>query len=135
MTRTPCCPHTRLSAISLSRRAARSSANPASPGSAVSHGAPDGDSASAAPADSARPPATTWRRSRWTAMRNLQRRRRAIGRPADGPRPSERLDDLFGHLLRVAEEHHRVVAEEQLVLDPGIAGAHAALDEQHGLGL
>ena len=40
-----------------------------------------------------------------------------------------------GHLLGVAEQHHRVVAEEQLVLDAGVARAHAALDEQHGLGL
>jgi hypothetical protein len=35
------------------------------------------------------------------------------------------------HLLGVAEQHHGVVAEEQLVLDPRVARAHAALDEEH----
>jgi hypothetical protein len=42
---------------------------------------------------------------------------------------------VIDHLLGVAEQHHGVVAEEQLVLDAGIARGHAALDEQHGLGL
>src|SRR5215470_11937729 len=63
------------------------------------------------------------------------------GVPSSRPRKprsiasTQRLDDLFGHLLGVAEQHHRVVAEEQLVLDAGIARAHAALDEEHGLRL
>src|SRR5678815_188774 len=47
---------------------------------------------------------------------------------------SERLDDPFHDLLGVAEQHHGVVAEEELVLDAGVARAHAALDEQHGAG-
>ena len=38
-------------------------------------------------------------------------------------------------LLGVTEQHHRVGPEEQLVLHPGIAGRHRALDEQHRLGL
>ena len=33
----------------------------------------------------------------------------------------QRLDDGVGHLLGVAEQHQRVVAEEELVLDPGVA--------------
>jgi hypothetical protein len=50
-------------------------------------------------------------------------------------RKLEPLHDPLDHLLGVAEQHHGVVAEEQLVLDAGIAAAHAALDEQHGAGL
>ena len=45
------------------------------------------------------------------------------------------FDDLFRHLLGVAEQHHRVVAIEQRVVDAGIARRHAALDEHHGVGL
>lgn len=33
----------------------------------------------------------------------------------------ERLDDIFDHFLRVREQHHRIVSEEKLILDPGIA--------------
>src|SRR3954468_9589563 len=33
----------------------------------------------------------------------------------------KRLDDVLAHLLGVAEQHHSVVAIEQLVLDTGIA--------------
>src|SRR5262249_32920440 len=47
----------------------------------------------------------------------------------------ERLHDVLAHHLGIGEEHHRVVAEEQLVVDAGIARGHAALHEQHGLGL
>ena len=47
----------------------------------------------------------------------------------------ERLNDFLAHLLRVREQHHRIVPEEQLVLDPGIAGRHSAFDEQHRLGV
>ena len=36
--------------------------------------------------------------------------------------------------LGVAEQHHRVVPEEELVLDAGIARPHASLDEQYGAG-
>ena len=49
-------------------------------------------------------------------------------------RSLERLDDIFAHLLGVAEQHHRVVAVEQLVVDAGVARGHRALDEEHGLG-
>src|SRR5690606_21210279 len=48
---------------------------------------------------------------------------------------SEVLDDLFHHLLRIAEEHHGVVTEEEFVLHTRIARAHAALDEENGLRL
>ncbi len=48
---------------------------------------------------------------------------------------SHPLDDLFRHLLGVAEQHHRVVAPEQRVVDAGIARRHAALDEHHRVGL
>jgi len=41
----------------------------------------------------------------------------------------ERLDDFLAHFLGIAEQHHRVVAVEELVLDPGIARGHRALDE------
>src|SRR5271166_635622 len=47
----------------------------------------------------------------------------------------QRLDDGVGHLLGVAEQHHRVVAEEELVLNAGVARAHAALDEEDRLRL
>src|SRR5437588_5412004 len=40
----------------------------------------------------------------------------------------QRLDNRVGHLLGVAEQHHGVVAEEELVFDAGVARAHAALD-------
>mmetsp|Transcript_14374 Transcript_14374/g.18517 ORF Transcript_14374/g.18517 Transcript_14374/m.18517 type:complete len:253 (-) Transcript_14374:832-1590(-) len=43
----------------------------------------------------------------------------------------ERLDDILDHLLRVRQQHHCVVAEEQLVLDASIAGPHRAFDEQN----
>ena len=33
----------------------------------------------------------------------------------------QRLDDLFGHLLRVAEQHHRVRPEEQFIVDTRVA--------------
>ncbi|MGH1557803.1 UrcA family protein [Caulobacter segnis] len=50
-------------------------------------------------------------------------------------RALKRLHDAFDHLLGVGEQHHRVVLEEQFVLDPGIARGHAALDEQDRAGL
>src|SRR6185312_17544864 len=52
---------------------------------------------------------------------------------AGHPALLQRLDDFLAHLLGVAEQHHRVVAEEQLVLDAGIARGHRPLDEQHCL--
>src|SRR5580692_239619 len=55
-------------------------------------------------------------------------------RPASARVLAQRLHDFFGHLLRIGEQHHRVVAEEQLVLDARVTGTHAALDEQHRLG-
>jgi hypothetical protein len=33
----------------------------------------------------------------------------------------QRLDDFLAHLFGVAEQHHRVVAVEQFVLDAGVA--------------
>src|SRR5205814_9398449 len=56
-------------------------------------------------------------------------------RPLAGSASAQCLDDLFRHLLGVAEEHHGVVAEEQLVLDAGIARTHATLHEQYRLSL
>ena len=43
---------------------------------------------------------------------------------------SEVLQDVVDDLLGIAEQHHGVVAEEHLVLDAGIAGAHGPLDEE-----
>src|SRR6516164_599428 len=51
-----------------------------------------------------------------------------------GRRLFERLDDLLAHFLGVAEQHHRIVAVEQLVLDAGITRGHRSLDEKNGLG-
>ena len=56
---------------------------------------------------------------------------RAGHRRVAGILVARRLDDILGD-LGVAEEHHGVVAEEQLVLDACITGSHAALDEEHG---
>ena len=50
-----------------------------------------------------------------------------------GPALLQRLDDFLAHLFGVAEQHHRVVAEEQLVVDPRITRGHRALDEEHRL--
>ncbi len=47
----------------------------------------------------------------------------------------QRLHDARQHRLGVAEEHQRVVGEEQLVLDAGEPGVHAALDDEDRLGL
>src|SRR4051812_11006422 len=45
-------------------------------------------------------------------------------------RLAEGLHDFLGHLLGVAEQHHRIVAIEELVVDAGIAdAAHRALHE------
>jgi len=44
-------------------------------------------------------------------------------RAAEEFRSTKRLDDLFHHLLRVGEEHHGIVAIEELVVDAGIADA------------
>jgi AspT/YidE/YbjL antiporter-like protein len=41
----------------------------------------------------------------------------------------QRLDDVFDALLGVAEEHLRVLLEEQRVLHAGIAGVHRALED------
>ena len=41
--------------------------------------------------------------------------------------PLHRFHDPLHHLLRVRKQHHGVVAEEELVLDAGVARAHAAL--------
>jgi hypothetical protein len=48
---------------------------------------------------------------------------------------AQRLDDILGHLLGVAEQHHGVVAVEQGIVDAGIARGQRALDEHHGAGL
>src|SRR2546423_10337411 len=39
------------------------------------------------------------------------------------------FDDFLGHFLRVAQQHHGVVAIEELVIDPGITDA--ARSEEH----
>src|SRR5215468_4836978 len=44
------------------------------------------------------------------------------------------VDNFFAHFLGVAEQHHYVVAAEELVFDAGVAGGRQALDEEHGLG-
>src|SRR6202051_3222369 len=48
---------------------------------------------------------------------------------------SHPLDDILGHLLGVAEQHHGVVTVEQGIVDAGIARCERALDEHHGAGL
>src|SRR5205085_7674372 len=49
---------------------------------------------------------------------------------------TQRLHDLFDHLLGVGEQHHRIVAVEKLVVDAGIAdAAHRALHAQNRLRL
>src|SRR3954453_16756289 len=45
------------------------------------------------------------------------------------------LDDVLGHFLCVAEQHHGVVAVEQRIVDAGIARSQRTLDEHHGAGL
>src|SRR6185312_3123431 len=45
---------------------------------------------------------------------------------------SHGLDDVLGHLLGVAEQHHGIVAVEQGIVDAGIARGQRALDEHHG---
>src|SRR6266446_3853789 len=47
----------------------------------------------------------------------------------------QRLADLLGHLLGVAEQHHGVVAIEQRIVDAGISGGERALVEHHCAGL
>ena len=54
--------------------------------------------------------------------------------PSRAPSRSHRLDDLLDHLLGIGEQHHGVVAKEQLVVDPGIARGQRALDEEDRLG-
>src|ERR1700679_1620874 len=49
--------------------------------------------------------------------------------PADRLHP---LDDILGHLLGVAEQHHGVVTVEQGIVDTGITRRQRALDEHHG---
>src|SRR5690606_1516438 len=49
-------------------------------------------------------------------------------------RPLQGLDDTLGYLLGVAEQHHRVVAIEEGVVDAGIAGGERALEEHDGAG-
>src|SRR5258705_12746130 len=47
-------------------------------------------------------------------------------------RPSDAFDDALRHLLGVAEQHHRVVAVEQRVIDSCVSGCERPLDEHHG---
>src|SRR5690242_2493152 len=75
-------------------------------------------------------PRMTWmsrvRRKRATSARicasvagtpiRLERSPAMAARIAKRRGSAQRLDDLFGHLLGVAEEHHGVVAEEEFVL-------------------
>src|SRR5215469_3008795 len=48
---------------------------------------------------------------------------------------AERFDDFLAHLLGVAKQHHRVVAEKELIVYAGIARSHRAFHEEHGLRL
>ena len=48
----------------------------------------------------------------------------------------QRLVNILDHLLCIRQQHHRVVGIKHIVIDAGIAhAAHAALDEEHSLGL
>src|SRR6185295_14715137 len=47
---------------------------------------------------------------------------------------SHPFDDILGHLLGVAEQHHGVVAVEQRVVDARVTRSQRALDEHHGAG-
>ena len=69
-------------------------------------------------------------------------RQRALFRQARRPQPRRRrrglvhrLHDLFRHLLGVAEQHHRVVAIEERIVDAGVAARERALVEHDGAGL
>jgi hypothetical protein len=44
-----------------------------------------------------------------------------MGSPG-GPSALERLGDVLAHLLGVAEQHHRVLAVEQRIVDAGGVG-------------
>src|SRR5215467_5310986 len=61
---------------------------------------------------------------------------RPMRKPARTPcviRPSrQRLADLLSHLLGIAQQHHRVVAVEQRIVDAGISGGKRALVEHDG---
>src|SRR5258708_32388531 len=71
-------------------------------------------------------PISTWQRP---AQRKSTRKLRVIA--ASG----QRLADLLGHLLGVAEQHHGVVAIEQRIVDAGISRRERALAEHDGAGL
>src|SRR5262249_40575092 len=47
----------------------------------------------------------------------------------------DRLDDLLGHFLGIAEQHHGVVTIKQWIVDAGIAGRERTLVEHDGAGL
>src|SRR4051794_28830901 len=47
--------------------------------------------------------------------------------PRDAGRSVDRLDHVLYDLLRVAEDHHRLVQVEQLVVESRVARGHAAL--------
>ena len=63
---------------------------------------------------------------------NGARRPRVPHFRVSGSPSAEGLDDLLGHLLGVAEQHHRLVGEEQRVVDAGIARRQRPLEEQGG---
>jgi len=48
---------------------------------------------------------------------------------------ADRVDDLLGHLLRIAQQRHRIVPLKQIVVHPGIAdAARRSLDKQQRFG-
>src|SRR6185295_6051967 len=96
----------RLSATSLSKRASRSGVKPASEGCEVCHSKAEAVNEDVALAASV------------VAAPVINCRRPIIGCDL-GSHP---LDDVLGHLLGVAEQHHGVVAVEQRIVDAGIAG-------------
>src|SRR5262245_15415557 len=73
---------------------------------------------------------TTASRSLGSAVRNV-----TLMREGATWRSVEVLQDRVDDLLAVAEQHHGVVREVALVLDTGLAGAHAAFDEEDRLRL
>jgi hypothetical protein len=78
------------------------------------------------------PPRTPVISSAWIS----RSRRSDSGSSASRARPwFQRRQHLVQHLLGVAEQHAVVVLVEQRVVDAGVAGGHAALHHDAGLGL
>ena len=54
-------------------------------------------------------------------LKKAERLEADFGQTPAAPSVRHRLDDRVGHLLGVAKQHQRVVAEEELVVDAGVA--------------